>query len=236
MQFLEHHGFSRGALIVSNIGTLYTDRYGLDTATAEWKCSMDNFGLAPSLNTPHPQWSWLFMERRRVEYIPGFLVITGEYVGITGGRTPSQWECSYATTEEEIQTHPNFISDIAGTPQSPKHGAIFVDVENAQKIATTNDRGVFSEFKNIIDGGRNEFGGVRAFLSPQVTVRETWIATDRVSGFGIGTINTPAIGISITGNWLKTGVSFQQRGRVYQNTQEWRASGRIQWNPIIYSA
>lgn len=230
--YLEYHG-NQGLIVVSK-GTLNTDYYGLDTATAIWKCPMDSFGLQPAMLSAHPTWTWLAMEKRQVEVTPGFLVITGEYAGITGGRTPSVFECSYAGAEEPIETHPLFVSDIAGTPSNPLNGAIFLDPKTGT-VSTDDAVGVFDKFRTNIAGARNEFAGIMAYLSPEATVREIWLSTSPVSGAGLGHIGSPGIGVSTEGNWLFTGVSFQQRGRVYQNTKEWRASGRNGWNETIYS-
>lgn len=233
--YLEYHGFNAGLLIRSHYGTLNTDRFGLDTATAEWKCQQDHYNLAPDLDSQHPIWSWLYMEKRRVEIAPeGFLITTGEYCGISGGRTPSVYEASYGSSEEKIEAHPDFVTTIAGTASSPKHGAIFVDKENSELVTTNNDRGIFSGFLSIIDGAKNPFAAVTSFLSPQVTLRETWISTSPVSAANIGKISSPPFSVTIEGNWLFTGASFQQRSRVYSNTREWRASGRHEWNTSIY--
>jgi hypothetical protein len=226
--------FGNPGLIVESPGTLETDYYGLDTATCVWKCPMDSFGLMPAMLSAHPIWTWLYMEKRRVEITPGFLVITGQYAGITGGRTPSVFECSFAGCEEPIETHPKFISDIAGTPSNPLHGAVFLDPETS-KISTDDNKGVFDKFRINVDGARNEFAGIAAYLSPEATVREIWMGTSMVSGVGLGHIGGPPVGVAIEGNWLFTGVSSQQRGKVFANSMEWRASGRNGWNDTIYS-
>ena len=206
---------------------------GLDTATCVWKCPMDSFGLMPAMLSAHPIWTWLYMEKRRVEVTPGFLVITGQYAGITGGRTPSVFEVSFAGCEEPIETHPDFVSDIAGLPSAPLNGAVFIDPESG-KISTDDEKAVFDKFRVNVGGSRNAFAGVAAYLSPEATAREIWLGTAMVSAAGLGHISGPGIGVSVPGNWLFTGVSSQQRGRVYSNAKEWRASGRNGWNNTIY--
>lgn len=227
--YLEYYGFRNGPLIVSHEGTLNTDRYGLDSATCEWKCQMERYDLAPQLNSQHPRWSWLYMEKRHVSIDPGFAVIVGEYCGITGGRTPSVFEATYGGTEEAIQTHQDFSDTIAGTASSPLNGAIFVDIENPDQISTNNDRAVFTEFRS-----GHALSGTTSFFNPQVILRENWVSTSPVSGINIGKISSPPFGIAIDGNWLFTGATFQQRGRVYFNSREWRSSGRRGWNVLLY--
>jgi len=230
---LEYHGNT--GLIVKHFGELNTDKYGLDSATCVWTCPMFAFNLAPGLGSAHPIWSWLYMERRRVSIDPGFAIITGEYVGITGNRTPSQYEASYSESEEPIQTHPDFVTTIGGKPSAVLNGAIFID-QDTQKVTPDDSRGVFREFKSLIDGALNPFAGISSFLSPQVTLREIWMSTSPVSTGGLGHISGPPMSIALPdgGNWLYTGASFQQRGRVYANSREWRSSGRRGWNSDIY--
>lgn len=232
-QYLEYYGNT--GLIIAEKGTLATDRYGLDSATAVWKCPMDNIAAGPQLGSVHPIWNYLVMERRRLDIAPGFLIITGEYVGIAGGSTPSVFECSFAEVEEPIQAHPDFVTSLAGKPSAPLNGAIFVDFET-QKKSTSDSRGVFLEFAPVVAGNLNPLAGVTSFLSPQATMRETWMSTSAVSAGALGTISAPpfSVGLPAGGNWLFTGVSFQQRGRVYANSREWRSSGRRGWNSDIY--
>lgn len=230
---LEYHG-NLGLILKFN-GSLNTDKYGMDSAQAVWSVPMDNHSSLPDLGTTHPVWSWMVMEKRRVDIEPGFAIGTGEYVGIRTGRTPSLFECSYAETEEPITTHPKFVSTLGGKPSDPKNGAIFVDVETGE-ITRDDTRGVFLEFKKLSDDS-SDLGGTSSFLSPQATLRETWISLSNVGTAGLGLIASPPFGISAPngGNWLFTGISFQQRGLCFVNTREWRSSGRRGWNSDIYS-
>ncbi len=229
---LEYHGSSQW--IVFAPGVLRTDRYGLDSATCIWKRKQElGSAGAPELDSRHPLWSYLYMEKRTLEITPGFVVVTGEYVGIAGDRTRSQFDSNGASSEEPIETHSNFES-FAGTPASPLNGAIYLDPET-QLVTNVNDNATFGGFKGFVGGSKNPKAGVTSFLSPQAQVRETWMATTPVSAL-IGTISTPAVHPQVPGNWLVSGVSFQQRGRVYQNSIEWRSSGRNLWDVDIYGS
>jgi hypothetical protein len=218
--------FGDPGLITESPGTLNTDYYGLDTATAVYKCPMNSFGLIPAMLSAHPVWTWLYMEKRRVDITPGFLVITGDYAGITGGRTPSVFEMAYAGAEEPIETHVDFVRTLAGRPSAPLNGAIFLDPKT-QEVSTADNVGVFEKFRSHIGTDRNPFSGIQAYLSPEATVREIWMATTAVNpGATLGKISNPPISVEVPSNWLYTGASFQQRGKVFQNTKEWRAAGR----------
>ena len=231
---LEYHGQSS---LIYESSALRTDPYGLSTATCVWKTPKSNFHLAPALDSAHPVWGFLYMERREVALEPGFAVITGEYTGLEGGASRSVYELSFGLSDEPIQTHPDFLSDIGGKPSAILNGAYFVDPETGAK-STDDNVGVFDHFLGTIDGARNLFAGIESYLSPQVTLREIWTGTTPVVASGLGKINTPSGGATppIAGNWLLIGASFQQRGRVYSNTREWRGSGRNQWNPTIYGS
>lgn len=232
-QYTEYHG-NQGLILVSK-GTLNTDYYGLDSATAIWKCPMDKLNLIPNMLSQHPVWTWLSMEKRQVEHTPGYLIITGEYCGITGGSTPSVYELNYAGAEEPIETHPKFTSEIAGKPSSPLNGAVFIDPKTGA-VSTDDATAVFDKFRTNVAGARNPFAGIMSYLSPEATIREVWLSTSPVSGANLGRISAPGFSVAIAGgNWLFTGISFQQRGRIYQNTREWRGSGRNGWNSTIYS-
>lgn len=229
--YLDIHG--NNGLIVHEIGTLNTDYYGLDTGRVVWKIRQDYYNNIPDMRSQHPIWSWLTMEKRTVAIEPGFALITGEYAGIQGSRKPSVFECSAGTSDEPIETHPDFVDNIAGKPSSPLNGAIFLDPKTNQP--TTDDaKGVFDKFTAVVGGVRNEFAGVQAYLSPQVVLREVWISTIAVVANNVGKISSPPFTPGVPGNWLQTGVSFQQRGLVFQNVIEWRSSGRYNWNTTLY--
>lgn len=226
--------FGNQGLILESPGTLNSDYFGLDTATAVYKCPQDAFGLVPKMLSPHPVWTWLYMEKRQVEISPGFLVTTGQYAGIEGGRTPSVFELSFAAAEEPIETHEKFLSDLAGKPSAPKNGAIFLDPRTGA-VSTDDLVGIFEKFRINIGTERNLFAGIQAYLSPEATVRESWMSTSPVNpGALLGRINSPPVAVIVPSNWLYTGASYQQRGKVYANTKEWRAAGRNGWNADIY--
>lgn len=230
-QYLDIHGNNN--LIVHEIGALTTDFYGLDTGRVIWKIRQDYHYQAPAMRSPHPIWTWLNMEKRTIEILPGFAVITGEYAGIEGSRKPSVYECSAGTSDERIETHPDFVSNIAGRPSSPLNGAIFIDPKTNQPT-TDDSKGVFDKFSALVGGERNPFAGVQSYLSPQVVLREVWIAKTQVVANSVGKISAPPFTPGVPGNWLQTGVAFQQRGLVFQNSIEWRSSGRYSWNNTIY--
>lgn len=225
-------------------GKLTTDIFGLQTCIARFKYpSSTAFSTLPSLFEAHPFYGWLRLERQEIDVTPGFLVITSGYAGIAGGVSESTpiYELCLGVGEEPIETHPKFQTDIAGTPSSPVHGAVFVDYETGKKT-TDDEKGVFQEFLPIVGGSRNPFAGISSYLSPdQLTWRQRKVTTTRPASISdVGKIATPVGSPPSLGggsrNWLLLAITYEQRGLVYFVTTEWRASGPTGWNSTIYGA
>ncbi len=230
--------FGQSGLILEAIGEIVTDRYGLDTGKVYWKAPRDSaLSVAPSLLAGHPMATHMKMERRTVQFDAGFARIIGDYAGITGADTTPIYELVGGVSEEPIQTHPDF-ADIAGTPDQPENGAIFVD-ENGY-VSFDPDRATFSHFAAVLNGEKNPLAGVTAYLDPaQVVWRKTWVTRQRPGDISqLGEIDGPEGSPPSLGggkNWLYYSLRYEQRGEVYQVTKEWKASGRGGWNTDIYS-
>lgn len=230
--------FGSQGLILEGVGEIVTDRFGLDTGKAYWQApTAQALVLAPQLLSAHPDASYMKMERRVIQFAPPFARIIGDYVGIMNNETTPVYELVGSVSEEPIQTHPEF-DDIAGTPDDPAHGAIFVD-ENGY-ISFDPGRATFSHFAAIVEGEKNELAGVTAYLDPgQVVWRKTWITRTRPTDISqLGEIDSPEGNPPSLGsgkNWLYYALRFEQRGEVYQVNKEWKASGRGGWNSLIYS-
>jgi hypothetical protein len=235
--------YGNTGLIIESPGEVVTDLYGLETCTAVFKiaANADNLNsklsLVPPMFSYHPIFSWLNIERRRIGISPGYLVVTAEFAGISGSTVPI-YELDLGLSEEPIETHPKFVTDIAGTASAPLHGAIFVD-EGTGRITSDNAHAVFSRFQSVISGDRNEFAGISAYLDFSNAVwRKTQLQTFQPTDMTLlGTIQFPAgpaPGLGFGQNWVYAGLTFIQRGLVYAVKQEWRASGRRGWNTTIY--
>ncbi len=235
---LDYYG-NRTSLIVESPGELTTDIYGLATCTAVYKCPMDRFDLVPAMFSHHAIYLGLALERRRVAITPGFLVITAEYAGLTiTPPTSPVYELTIGLSEQPIETHPKFVTEIAGTPNAPLNGAVFLDEQG--KLTTDNAKGIFDKFRSVVNGSRNQFAGISAYLSPaEVTWRKIYIDGGPPSSVTpVGFIDSPdgpVPGLVSGRSWLNNGVTFRQRGNVYEITKEWRASGPGGWNTIIYT-
>jgi hypothetical protein len=228
---------NRSSLIVESPGEVTTDLYGLETCVAVYKCPMDRFDLIPPMFAYHPIFTYLNLERRRFSISPGFLIITGEFAGILNDTAPI-YELTIGVSEEPLETHPKFVTNIAGTPSSPLNGAVFLDEQG--RLTTDDAVGIFDRFRSVAGGLRNIFAGISAYLSPaEVTWRQIYITKTRPSSVSdVGYIGSPVgspPGLSGSRNWLYTGLTYQQRGLCYAVTREWRASGPTGWNTTIYT-
>jgi hypothetical protein len=108
-----------------------------------------------------------------------------------------------------IETHPNFVSTLGGTPGSPLNDAIF------------DSSGVFQGWPA---GAPDNLGGVRFFLQASNTYRFTYttsVASDVVTALG----NTGNIASSLSGGGLSVS---QTDGFMLQNvTAQWEYPGFI---------
>lgn len=223
-------------------GRLTTDIFGLQTCTARFKYPSNTpFVSVPSLFDAHPTYGWLHVEHQEIEVAPGFLIITNGYAGIAGGLSESTpiYELALGVSEDPIETHPKFVTAIAGTPTAPLNGAVFVDFETGKKT-TDDSKGVFQEFLPVIGGARNLLAGISAYLNAnEMTWRERKVSNARPSDIStvgrIGTPVGPAPSLGGSRNWLFLALNYEQRGLAYFISREWRASGVSGWNNIIYT-
>ena len=147
-------------------------------------------------------------------------------------------------SDDAIETHPDFVSNIGGSATNPKNGAIFYNAQTGKttdgKTAEASDDGyVFKEFAIIVGGSRNPFAKQEAYLnSSKLTWRKTSVTrASPNSATRAGRIDSPpggAPGLSGGANWLNMGLSSTKQGAVYQVTEDWMASGPGGWNPLVY--
>ena len=233
----EYHG--NLGVLMSDPGTLTTDRTKLQTCTAEFTCPANSFRSLPNIGSVHPIFGTITMERRVVSVKGAYAVAQCCYAGIDEDETAPVYETISGLCESPIETHPNFTA-FAGTPSAPINGANFRKgdmIVNAASPSTTGDSGyVFEGFDVMVGGVRNEFAGVTSYLEAgQITFRATWNVRKWVPGSAAGKIGSPSgPAPAIVGTWLDMGFTSTQRGSVYQVSREWRASGRRGWNAQIY--
>lgn len=140
----------------------------------------------------------------------------------------------FTTSQEPIESHQKFVTDIGGKPGHSKHGAFF--------DATTGEFLGFS----VVDPDEptalpSRFAGVRSYLMPQETftrntVEEAYPTPEEIDN--IGQVFDPGLDLPMlpgTRSWLNTGIRIQNIGNVYFKTQQTgMLSGPRNWVPEIY--
>lgn len=229
--------YGNDQFMIEDPGDVHTDLYGLESCTAVFKMPQDRFDLVPPMFAYHPLFTYLNMERRRLAITPGYLIVTGEFVGIPGGQTTPIYEIAVGLADEPIETHPKFVTDIGGTPSSPKNGAVFLDPDG--DISTDDAIGRFAYFSHMVGGTLNTFAGIDSYLAAdQISFRQKFYATFRPNlTQQVGFINFPqGPAPPVSGpNWLLISCTYEQRGNIFFICNEWRNSGRRGWNTTIYA-
>jgi hypothetical protein len=182
--------------------------------------------------TTHPRFRAMAVSKADIEQIAvgEFWRVSYLYEGFLTTIPEPTYELSGGLNEEPIQLHKDFVSDLAGTAQTPKNGAIFLDPETG-KVTTDNSKGVFREF------GSGGLMGVDSFLDPGAFWTVTSYSLTRPSSLrSLGRINAPdGPNPSLSGrNWIVWEQSYRRRGHIYESRITWRLSGRGGWNSQIY--
>lgn len=156
--------------------------------------------------------------------IPGtFAEMRVTYRGFFGdpyrlGQDTSKDELSSGLSEEPIETHPDFITVLAGTLGHELNDAEF------------NADGSFKQFKLT-----SKYAGVKSYKVPTVvyrSVRPTNFAPADVGNVGV--ISSAPVAAPSGRNWLYAGKTWSRDGGVYTVNEEWILSGPRGWDSDIY--
>lgn len=250
MSTLIEYGGNSG-VFVKNYGSLSTDYTGLSSASAEFMTKRENWAALPKILAPHPIFKFLGMTHSDVDLDEAWAIMRAEYKGalIPGGDgfTSPVYELCVGLTEEPIETHPDFVSKIAGNPTNPKNGAMFRNLRNPNSIATaaskatTNSGWVFIGFEISADRGstKNPFYGIERYLDVgNITWRERRHGRRGTRAISeAGTVQNPrgpAPNLPARRNWMNMGTTSTDEGSATSFSTEWRASGPNGWNKTIY--
>jgi hypothetical protein len=243
--------FGQQGLRLSDPGVLKTSRTGMASCTAVWEIKKSNYRNLRGIGTPHPIFSILSMESSEVQLKGAYAVQTANYTGVEAqydDLSPT-YELVVGLSEEPIETHTKFQTDIGGTPMAPLNGAMFENqatkiwvFDGSTDTAADNNGYLFRGFM-VTDpdtGLLNSYAKIEHYLeASQLTWRRTTArrtsATSIAAVGKIGTPKGPAPSLPAGRNWLYMGLTQTQRGNVYSVVEEWRASGRRGWNTTIYS-
>jgi hypothetical protein len=215
-----------------------TDRFGVDTIQLIVRIPDNLFPQQVLADyAPHPRFGNMLLSKRDGQRgDPGYWNVTYTFEGFLDEEPEEPtYELVGSLSQEPIETHPDFATVIAGTPASPKNGAIFVDPESRKQSEATN--AVFKEFSNNPDPGKKTKARVDSYLEPSVEWRETKFQRTRPNSVtSLGNIQEPAGSPPTLSprDWIVWSYSYVRRGALYQVTTTWRMSGRNGWDPDIY--
>lgn len=176
----------------------------------------------------------------------------GKDTEFTSSGTVQDISVDFTTSQEPIESHPDFVNKIGGTPAKPPlngtgdahkdlytgplHGAFF-----------DANTGEFLGFP-VIDPNEPEnlpsrFAGLRSYLMPQETFSSSTVEFDYPSPSEIETIgkvydpNLPLPSLPGNRSWVNTGIRVQNIANVYFRTQKTgMLSGPRNWIPEIYGS
>lgn len=234
--------FGKDGLMLQSGGDLTTDRYGLATGRLLYKVPPERWDLMPKLGSAHPYARFAGLERRRVNFTPGFWQVACDYAGTEGEESDPEYELNPGVGNEPIQTHKDFVKTLAGTPKRPLNGAIFVDPQTGQMTKDdTPGKFEFSRFSVLHPRGQqNRFGGLESFLEANNTVWvKRWTRRSRPEAGGRAlkiVSNPPGNAPSYDGHdWLEFPAASTKRGFAYACQQQWLLSGPRGWLKPVYN-
>lgn len=202
---------------------------GTITAQARYQYSQN---ATVSLNgAAHPDDSRATCVSFTLEYDEVFLYANAVYRGVWSGSS-TKVDVQASLQANPIETHPNFVSTLGGTPGSPLNGAVF------------DANGTFLGWPA---GASLNLGGVRYYLAASNTYRFTNCTSSGatmagvISAIGSVASSISAGGLTVTGTdaFMLQNVTadYQATGAgnvVYTYTQVWVSTQPPGWNTAIY--
>ncbi len=158
----------------------------------------------------------------------------GKDVEFTRAEISQDVSVDFTTSQEPVESHPDFTKKIGGTPTDPLHGAYY-----------DRTTGEFLGFP-VVDPDEegvtpSRFAGVRSYLMPQETFSSNSIEFDYPTPQEIdkiGKVFSPVVKLPVLPGertWINTGIRVQNVANVYFRTQKTgMLSGPRKWIPEIY--
>lgn len=187
--------------------TLTYESDGTITGSARFS---DLQGASPSvIGTQHPDDSRAYCVSYTLEYDECFLYTNAVYRGVWSG-SATRVDVQASLSANPIETHPNFVSALGGTPGAPLNGAVF----------DTN-----GTFLGWPAGATDGLGGVRYYLAAGCSIRFT---TSTTSGSDVASALAAigSISSSISGGGSTFTTAYSYPGFMLQNvTVDWQYLG-----------
>lgn len=214
------------------------------------------------LGDDHQKYDWLKLESANMTpWGDASTMVDLTWVGLPSDTQMATYSCNASLSQEPIDTHPKF-EEFAGFPQDMDGGLGYVADTGAVFSTNDNETGVFEKF-NMKDGDdgteKNSLAGVSSYLVPSIIWRESRQlgkgfssseAADVVEDLGMRYTKVPkkiqdADGSSVTlrdiadtyegdRDWLLISSQYEKVGAGGKLDREWRMSGEMGWNDLIY--
>ena len=204
-----------------------------------YKCAKEDDFKLPQVGDEHPDDSRLECYNiNKTHNSNGIITATASYFGLTASVTEPVISYSGAQNNEPIETHPDFVSELAGTVDAPKNGAIFVDDAGDVEYGTFIKFGGGTE-----DTNTPKFQGTEYYLTPSTQITLSYW-TDKVPQLknrlfiynDLGNIPSRQFQVPPdVKNFLLLDTPYRQVGSFYQVTEQYLGSGKDGWNEKIYT-
>lgn len=136
-----------------------------------------------------------------------------------------------STSSEAIETHPS-LQGLSATDRN--NWLLWKQNPNDPTLNGWNPKDDTNPLIQKLYGWYST--GITTYLAPRVTIKHTTLEDQPPSLSLVGTIADPGGGFDFEGNFIVTGVSFQQEGQKWRVTVEYLGSQRGQnWDPTIYT-
>lgn len=154
---LQIRGRVNGLVLQSN-SEVTLDFDGVMRGKAVFEGDSRYFNQSPKLGDVHPKDTRLICIAPNVTYLAADKIrCSPDYMGIATDPTPGILDHPGGINQDPIETHPKFITQIAGTPGNPRNNAIFDE--------TTGE---------FLGFGNGRYAGTRSYLVPTVSANITY--------------------------------------------------------------
>jgi len=169
----------------------------------------------------------------------GFTEVVTNYQGDSGGVNTLQQDATNATGEEPIATNRNFLVSQDGAPSIVDLSGGTATLGSDGTVAGTGGALFDSDggFLYFRQNAQKNFFGISSYLNPSLMYRRQFSTIVTPSLSAIGRIVKPDDDFpSVTqgATWLCMSLAYQTKGKTWDVTQEFKASGPNGWNEYIY--
>jgi hypothetical protein len=211
------------------------DVKGVATGSCAYSCKWANAIALAGAVTCHPDFNFLPTKSIKItREEAGMAKVTVTFEGIDPDKVdnesvPKVYSLQATVSTEPIETHPDFVEKIGGTPDAPLFNAEF------------DEAGKFKGFPAVLADGttQNPKAGIKSYQCPSVVYSLEYTTNSTADALNdVGKISSPpssAMLPSAAGrNWLFLGGTATKKGNAISVKKSWKLSGPRQWDSDIY--